>query len=94
MESQYGDVLVVCENCGIVYAAHVLFSETLDILGNVGLLRADERLEARHCAVCRYGFYRVLRGPLYVPRPASGGVAPGGTPGGTPGGATPSGAAE
>lgn len=76
--TKFGDTLVCCTNCGVVFVGHMVATpgasaEALPTLG------AGKDFRGRPCAGCRHNahwsMYRVLTGPLRVPRPEGDGPA-------------------
>lgn len=64
-----GDILVACTRCGVVYVAEELLKWDQDDHAIRELPAGGEFLTAS-CRVCeKSNSYRVLVGPLHVPRP-------------------------
>lgn len=76
-KTKYGDTLVCCVNCGVVFAGHVVATgSSAEVLPTLG---AGKDFRGKPCPACRqnahWSMYRVLTGPLRVPRPEGDGAA-------------------
>lgn len=60
----FGDTLCCCHFCGTVYVA-----TRVDVADKAELIGAGEIFKGRDCRGCAGDTYRILVGPLRVPRP-------------------------